>query len=82
MDEETKPESITITHDGKAYTASGLAAKLKGAIVEAGGEITFDDDSAIAALAGFNESENLLGLMDQEQREDFIDEFCEAWSAT
>jgi hypothetical protein len=71
--------STVFTKGGEMFTADALARKLKGAIVELGGEVKKDDNTALAALAGFDEEAEFSNNMESESLEAFIDDFCEAW---
>jgi hypothetical protein len=80
-DSDPGPVAMMIfTKGGETFTAESLARKLKGAIAEFGEEPALDDDSAVAALAGFDESAEFSSTMDGESLQNFIDEFCEAWN--
>jgi len=78
MDESVS--RIIFTKSGESYTAEALARKLKGSIAELGGSPNLDDDSALAALAGYDEAEEWSANMDGESLQGFIDEFCEEWN--
>jgi len=82
MDEsEVQPERMFFLKSGETVNTEGLARKLKGAIFELTQEPpATDEDSAMAALAGFDIMEDITGTMDRDELEIFIDEFCEAWA--
>jgi len=71
--------STIFTKGGEMFTADALARKLKGAIVELGGEVKKDDTTALAALAGFDEEAEFSNSMEEESLQTFVDDFCEAW---
>lgn len=77
---DSVPGIVVFSKDGGTFTAETLARKLKGAIAELGGTPALDDDSAVAALAGWDESAEFSSNMDEESFQKFIDEFCEVWN--
>jgi hypothetical protein len=81
MDEQAKPERMVFTKSGESLSIDGLARKLKGAIFELSGEAPAnDDDTALAALAAFDLSENITGTLNAEEIDSLSDDFCEAWA--
>jgi hypothetical protein len=79
-EENTNPAPVVLIED-TPYTAEALARRLQGSITAEGGEVTKDEDTAIAALAGFDAATQFSSMMDADQMQDFVDSFVEAWIA-
>jgi len=81
MEPTGQPERTYFLKSGESLTIDGLANKLKGAYFELTQEApALDEDTALAALASFNDEENIIGAMSADEVTEFIDDFCEAWA--